>query len=360
MKRLITALLTIAIALFSSCITLIDAPKEFVYVSSAGDNANDGLSPQTPVASIMVAIPIAQAHISRQVRVHGDFSLTPTEEVSGLYLVGLTNIVLSGGWNADFSAQDSYSALKSVDCEHVVYIKNCINVCLSNFIVTGGKSTSAEGGGIFIAYSKNITLVCIVSNNQANTTGGGIYLNDADGSVIAGSVIANTASSGGGVYVYNSSGVTVSGLIINNTSQQGGGGLYLRESDSCSFSGCISNNFSSGSGAGVNVFHTHECVFSGSVISNSTQNTFSAGYFLSFANSNVFTPSSVTTNNCSLMEMGMATGIAIYVDQYSTNNILRYGALYTPNIWLSNDVTNNILDADNLYYLSSGLIVETN
>ena len=131
---------------------------------------------------------------------------------------------------------------------------------LENLTLTGGKATetgdAGSGGAI---YAKNASTVnienCIITGNEADTNGGGIYVEGTPTTITNCIFTGNTAKNGGGIYIIQGDRipvVTISGGTIGGTgtgeankatgSDGNGGGIYV--GDRCKV--ILQNNGSTG------------------------------------------------------------------------------------------------------------------
>lgn len=83
-----------------------------VYVSAAGNDANTGLSADSPLLTMQTAIDLAKNTNSTALFISGDFLLTNTTNGCGVVFSGITNnLLVSGGWNTNFTVQSNESLL---------------------------------------------------------------------------------------------------------------------------------------------------------------------------------------------------------------------------------------------------------
>jgi hypothetical protein len=197
-----------------------------IYVSTSGNDANDGLSPSKPVRTLVKAMEIANAmdKASNVVIKVSSGVYTPGSGLSSSgsgFVINRPNIVISGGWNSDFSSVEGKSELDGNNSlRHVVMIRGVTNVKLENLVIRRGNA-----------------------NNYPNDKGGGIYVSNVSYLVIESNVVIsnNSAFYGGGVYLWYSANTTISGSVYSNSSYEGGG-LYLNGSQNTTISGSVYNN----------------------------------------------------------------------------------------------------------------------
>ncbi|MEN8241035.1 MAG: choice-of-anchor Q domain-containing protein, partial [Chloroflexota bacterium] len=236
------------------------------YVSTAGDDLNDCLSPTTPCASINRAL-IKPGFLS------GDLVLVSEGEYTGTgdYVILLDNSVsLSGGWNPDFSLQIGYSTIdgeddregltkesdvmKTINLENFIFIQGNPNLYLESATGTIQDCIIQDGNGvgvtlndagmvlnhvdisdnddrgmeIFLHGSEDIVVISnsLISNNQEsgiNAVGSNLRLENV---TISGN--GNSATEGGGIRYKTVSGVSalLNNVTITENTAQSGGGLF--------------------------------------------------------------------------------------------------------------------------------------
>ena len=197
------------------------------YVTPIGDDTNDCFSPVTACATINGAIGKASSGDTVYVE-EGTYTSSGTEVV----LID-RDITLSGGWDANFTAQTNTSVIDGQDTKRGIVMNSDVTATVDRFTIQNG--LSADGGGGIINLGGTLTLnKSIVSNNQADcgiscdVYGGGIY-NAGSLTTNESSINDNTADGpGGGIFNYggvltlNSS--TVAGNRAGDTLW--GGGIY--------------------------------------------------------------------------------------------------------------------------------------
>ncbi|UTB32260.1 MAG: Ig-like domain repeat protein [Methanobacterium sp. ERen5] len=215
-------------------------PGDHIYVSgSSGNDANDGLTPQ----SAKLTIKNATATVNNG----GIVSIS-----SGTYIgAGNTNIEINHNMTI-IGAGKTKTTISGLDSSRIFVIDNNINFILKNLTITHGKSnfgggilnhghTTVEntaftnckttyapwGGGSAIANTDVGTLLVSntdLLNNDAttSTSGGGTIYNNGTLTVNNCSFIANTAFSGGCIFSPMGNIDISNSSFINNTATQGG------------------------------------------------------------------------------------------------------------------------------------------
>jgi predicted outer membrane repeat protein len=96
---------------------------------------------------------------------------------------------------------------------------------LDGFTITGGNGE--KGGGIYIHGGRGPAILnCIIADNQASESGGGIY-NWASPQIANCVFCGNSSGKGGGLYTHAGSPKLTNCTLGNNTAVVEGGGLYV-------------------------------------------------------------------------------------------------------------------------------------
>ncbi len=146
------------------------------YVSTAGDDNNDCLGPNTPCATINGAIGKATAGDTINVAI-GIYTGSGTEVVSID-----KDITLSGGWDADFTIQSGRSTLDGHEERRGLLVNTALTARVERFALQHGNLTG-NGGGIHNA--GNLTLVDSMINNNNAGSGNGSAIYNTDSGILA-------------------------------------------------------------------------------------------------------------------------------------------------------------------------------
>jgi hypothetical protein len=102
---------------------------------------------------------------------------------------------------------------------------NGAGVIVSNCVVTGNRATAGTGGGIRL--DAGLVTGCILSNNAAGTSGGGLSKANTGGATNRNSLIAGNQAVSFGGGVYQSSGLSLQNCTVVGNLATNGGGVYL-------------------------------------------------------------------------------------------------------------------------------------
>lgn len=148
-------------------------------------------------------------------------------------------------------------------------------VYISGFTITNGVSDEDvyySSGGIYGSNSNLILNNLIISENIAETTGGGISLITSLAMIEDVSIVENSAAFGGGGISINGSDVTInnSKIEFNYSEARGGGISAINSSDLNITNSIIQDNISSSSGGGIFLSGTGMIVTDSDISNNST------------------------------------------------------------------------------------------
>jgi hypothetical protein len=176
-----------------------------LFVTTNGNDANDCLTVGTPCLTINAAIGKATSGDTIKVAT-GTYTGTGSEVV----LVN-KSVILSGGWNADFTTQDGMSTIDGEVSRRGVYVFGSTAV-IKRFIVQKGYSTGVYNRGTLTIDNS------IITHNTSSVTGGGIF--NYDGTLIVNdSVISyNRAGELNSIISPHAAGIYSSGSLILNRS----------------------------------------------------------------------------------------------------------------------------------------------
>jgi len=292
----------VILAVFSLLILCTAAYPAIIYVSTSGNDANNGSSWESAKATIAGGIEASEAgdeiwvamgtyqervFVKSGIEVYGGFAGTET-------------LREDRNWDTNLTIIDS-SALGSSDNGSTVTIARgaAPNTRLDGFVVKGGTGTVVGpyryGGGIFCSdYSSPTIANNLITNNTA-TNGGGIYCYDWSSPIVVGNKIRNNEAEdwGGGICTrYNPLAIIANNIVewnkgwwgagiacfyaaVNITNNyvyhntpsrydgSSGGGIYCEYLSSSTVTGNIVVANSASNGGGINLAN-----FQGSLIGN--------------------------------------------------------------------------------------------
>lgn len=204
----------------------VDIPTEY-YVSSTGNDSNNGTTATTAFASMTKAISEVITdnttnavpyiiHVSGEIT--GDnatVSLTNTNVTSALDLTiqgsNKATDKLNRGLTSAASNGQVIKIGKSSAAGNVT-----VTVTIKNLTITGG-ATSDKGGGVFVNYGADVTITdCDITGNKATDGGGGLGVvgNTAKAKLVRTSITGNTCKNGAGMYVPSTQGITLEDCTI--------------------------------------------------------------------------------------------------------------------------------------------------
>jgi fibronectin-binding autotransporter adhesin len=135
-------------------------------------------------------------------------------------------------------------------------------------ISSEGNTSGNEGGGTFSMTGSKLT------GNFASNTGGGVYLNTSGAITIKNAVVADNIGAvvGGGMAICQSIHVLISGGLVTGNFAQDGGGILLDNADGTIQGVTITGNAASQTGGGVDglgliaVLLNHDTIFGNSAV----------------------------------------------------------------------------------------------
>lgn len=320
-----------------------------IFVSTSGNDANDGSSSAKAILTIQTAIDLAKAnncinvYVTAGTYVQGAGLLNShtNNNYAGVNIQNIDNMNLLGGWNSDFSSQTGYSTLDGANGassnKHIIWVQDSTNFTINGFVIINGNANTGNwplncGGGVFFTNVQFSLLTnCIVSNNTATICGGGVFLWYSDYNTISGNILYNTADYGGGIYLGGDNG-TIYGFVYNNIASAGGG-IYLNGVNN-TISGSFYNNTAT-NGGGVKVGGDNNTI-SGSVYNNIVSQ-YGGGVFLDGGNYNTISGS--VYNNTATNGGGVCLAGAI--SNTISGSILSNTATNGGGVYFLSNATNN-------------------
>lgn len=218
------------------------------YVSPDAADGGDG-SPGTPFNKLQDAID-ASGCGDTIFLAKGTYIPAPTFKIE-------RSLTLLGGYNDDFTAVEGISALTGDGTAQVLNIGKKAAVEMSDFEVSGGKTTTEPGAGIACHGPRLILDRVSVHDNRSNSTGAGVY---AFGQLVARqcSFAGNVTTGNGGAVYCDDNGSTmpwahsVSNCTFRANKAMHGAAAYIR---STLWLNAIANTFVNNQASGNGTFH---------------------------------------------------------------------------------------------------------
>jgi Zn-dependent metalloprotease len=304
------------------------------YVTTTGSDANLCSSTASPCKTINGAIGKAAAGDTIKVA-------TGTYTGNGGYVVYLNkSITLSGGWDINFTTQNSYSVIDGSNIRTGIRLCcNSVEVTVDHFTIQNGSMD--RGGGVFVEFSTltinnttisnnsgnnsagiyndrgNITLYnSVVSNNQAfSGDGGGIANYFGTITLNNSSLTNNIATYGSGISNYGTLTLNNSTVSNNSSSSDGGGGIYIDFGRTATItnSQIVNNNAPRGGG----VFNNGILYLNGSTVSG---NISTGSIYVAVSGGNIHNSGTATIINAKIINGYSRQGGGLYNEGNITLN----------------------------------------
>jgi parallel beta-helix repeat protein len=149
------------------------------------------------------------------------------------------------------------------------------NTIIEGFTVQNGYGSSFYGGGFYLANSSPTIRNNIITNNTADSSGGGIKASTGSNSLIENNIITNNTcyQKGGGIHIYDASAEIYDNTISYNTAsghiQAAGGGIGATYSIDLSIEGNhIEGNSVTFAGGGISVFAGNADIIDNDIVTN--------------------------------------------------------------------------------------------
>jgi hypothetical protein len=305
MKKLSVLVWVFVMVLSTSQIIFADDAMEVVYVSSLGDEENDGHSESTAKKELSKALLGASisagvlgkgtkiiiigaldakqdshADLTRQTGAQSPYFISPLTQKEDAEIV---EVIITGKPGASETEKAKVSAkdcfLPNGEGQSVFFINGKIKVRFEHIAISSGSAD--VGAGLHITNGAEVTLgegASIERNN--GTIGAGVFVGNNAIFILAGGEIKNNVArdkdsnnaGGGGVLVAKSAVFIMdSGIISDNTAEGSGAGLYSEGAFTMN-NGSIRNNTGQPTGGGVCVSSGVFNMNGGSITGNSANN----------------------------------------------------------------------------------------
>jgi len=261
------------------------------------------------------------------------------------------SITLYGGWDGGATGavvRDPDTYVTMLDGENTrrgVFVSGTVTVTLDGLRITRGNASGSDvegqGGGAYIVTATVTIANCHIYSNTANKSGGGLYLDRSDQTILRDNrIYSNTATNMGGGLCLNRSPATLSGNTVTGNTANIGGGLYLLHSDatlsentiarnadhglSLHFSNAaltdnvIAENWTDGSGGGLFLYRSN-AILSRNVITSNNATNDGGGLHLESHSDATLSGNTVISNTAGRNGGGLLLG---YSDATLVNNVV--------------------------------------
>ncbi|MBL7047670.1 MAG: right-handed parallel beta-helix repeat-containing protein [Candidatus Marinimicrobia bacterium] len=249
-----------------------------LYVSSNGDDTNNGLTTETPLKTILHALSLIQVDDSSTRNIYvasGTYSPSITGELFPIDVISNVNLV---GYGNDDVILDAEST------DNVIRFSNIDNSSISLLRITGGNNES-EGGGIYCFNSSPVITDVTITGNTSQY-GGGIKCVDSnpviDNCIISENTAMGTYGFGGGLYFSNSEPLLIELTVTNNAADGPngyGGGVYCDATNVYAMNTVVTNNTASRYGGGIYLWNSTEPLFTNSLVAGNTATEKGGGFY---------------------------------------------------------------------------------
>ncbi|MHB8520886.1 MAG: immunoglobulin domain-containing protein [Limisphaerales bacterium] len=272
-----------------------------VYVSTTGNNANDGTS---------------WAKAKATVQAGADAGFLDVWVAKGTYVENISlqaGILLYGGFAGTESARNQRNPLQNetiLDGGHlnrVVDMKSLFDNGATTTVIDGFTITNGvnQGAGIRISDSGQTVSNNRISGNQTSGTGGGIWVSAGSPLIVGNTITGNSASSGGGAIYCDGAPAILSNVIEANTTAAQGGGVYIRNGSVVG--NLIVNNAAGDGGGGVYCSFGTALIANNTIVGNTNNATFGGGIQSAFGGTPEIVNNIVAFNSSGIANAGAGT-----------------------------------------------------
>jgi predicted outer membrane repeat protein len=248
-----------------------------LYISDTGSDANDGLTPESPLRSFEYALRKIASDSANNNTIWvmpGHYHLTESESSTPIYLKNDVKLKATVPGEAILDGDSTCRVLFGYYKNNFTLSGLTIQNGKADYLLAGATGSYVSGGGLYLISSKGIFDSCKFISNYAEWWGGGAYL---DGNYNARfkncDFIQNSADRGGGglkVYKYDSETDAFfeleNCLFSENFAEMGGGGLSCMDDQAvisnCKFIGNTTNGDGAGCSFNVEMPALTNCLFS--------------------------------------------------------------------------------------------------
>ena len=184
--------------------------------------------------AVEVAVDGATITIEGEIKASGHY-----EEDWGQIVINNKNLTIEGKTGAGTDILDANKMSR------IFKVENGATLTLKKLTLKGGKPNETEdadkcGGAIYAKDASTVKIEnCIITGNEAETNGGGIYVESTPTTITNCTFTRNTAIDGGGIYINKTGGSnpvvkiidgTIGGTGQGNIATGNGGGIYVGQS----------------------------------------------------------------------------------------------------------------------------------
>jgi hypothetical protein len=237
------------------------------YASTAGDDANSGLSPLAPkqhvYAAVNLAGPGSETYVAAGTYQGENHFDTFMLEYANIHIgkpLSLTGTEGAAATIIDDSLPVTSDNDTIIDILYATDVWPDGTVNVSGLTLANAKGGGCWGGGMCIDEQYGTTIVrdCIMRDNFAEFGGGGVFITESGTVSLLNCLIRDNSVDdfgGGGIFSYYNDNVTISGCEISGNSglvDTLGGGIYIDECLSFQLvDSCINGNRSDSDGGGI-------------------------------------------------------------------------------------------------------------
>jgi hypothetical protein len=220
-----------------------------IYLSSGGDDSNNGLTADAPVATLAQAMSLVDAggviNVSGMIDATSETILDKNVIIQG---TSNTNDGFTGGNSARFISNGAF------------------NLTLSNLKLTSFNASTGNNGGVLLLSGGTVNISNVNFDNNKALLGGALYVEGGnitiEGCVLQNSTNATVGSTGGGIYIKPTTALILTAkntVIKNNTTESEGSAILYTNvastvfTSSIKFTNCavVSNSVSNSTTGGV-------------------------------------------------------------------------------------------------------------
>ena len=202
------------------------------FVATAGNDGNDCQTSLTPCATINNVLGMADFISGDTILVAaGTYS---TADTGGFGVLLDKSARLLGGWDADFTTQNSSSTLDGQGVSRGTTVFN-VTAHIERFVIKNGVGSGIVNSGILTVINSSIS-------NSSGGDGGGIY--NGGTLTLSNSTISNNHADFDGGGIYNIEGtITLNNVTLaDNSSGNRGGGLYVQSGNVTAHNSILARN----------------------------------------------------------------------------------------------------------------------